>query len=172
MRKRDEVKQGHERAVAEHLLRVEKIDAAFDRLGDASNREPDTVFRISDCAVGIEVATAYYNEREAQCDWEIATGEQPLAPEETRATPVIGNPDRLICERVRRELEDKCGKAYKGAEEIWLCINLNAALSDACSVTACAKELKIPQEHGFARIYLTYTAPQDEGGGCVAIRIF
>ena len=160
-------------AVADQLLMVEKINAAFERVGDANQREPDCIYKIEGRTIGIEVATAYYEDSDAQDEWEIATGERPLAAGEIRPSSggVFENPDESICDRVKGELRDKCGRAYIGTDETWLCINLDAPLSDAESITACVKELQLPPKYGFARIYLTYTAPEHEGGEYVAIRI-
>lgn len=173
MRKREEVKLGHERAVADQLLEVEKINAAFGRAGDANKKEPDVIYQIGGQVVGIEVATAYSDEAHAQDEWQIAAHERPLAPGEIRpgSAGIIGNPDQVIRETVQEKLEDKCSKTYLGIEETWLCINMLAALSDAASVAECLKNLKVPEKHRFARIYLTYTAPQHEGGKYVAKRI-
>lgn len=174
MNKREALKKRHEKAVADQLLEAEKIDATFDRVGDANKKEPDVIYTIGELAVGIEMATAYYEDGDAQDEWEIATGENPLAIGEIRPSSagIMGNPDQMICETVQEELEDKCDKTYVGAAEIWLCINMLAALSDAASVAECLKNLKVPEKHAFARIYLTYTAPEHEGGKYVAKRIF
>lgn len=74
MSKREAVKKGHEKAVADQLLEAEKIDATFDRVGDANRKEPDVIYTIGDLEVGIELATAYYEDGDAQDEWEIATG--------------------------------------------------------------------------------------------------
>lgn len=173
MSKREAVKKGHEKAVVDQLLEAEKLDATFERDGDPDKKEPDAIFQTGGRTVGVEVATAYYDEADAQDEWEIATGEHPLAPGEIRpsSTGIMRNPDQMICEMVQEELEDKCGKTYEGAAEIWLCINMIAALSDAASVAECLKNLKVPERHGFSRIYLTYTSPEHEGRKCVAKRI-
>jgi hypothetical protein len=154
-------------------LEVEKLGATFERAGDANQKEPDAIYKIGAKTVGVEVATAYYDEADAQDEWEIATGEHPLAPGEIRpsSTCIMGNPDQMICEAVQEELEDKCSKEYAGCDETWLCINMDASLSDAAPVAECVKALEIPPEHKFARIYLTYTAPEQEGGKFIAIRI-
>jgi hypothetical protein len=174
MNKREAAKQGHEKAVADQLLEVEKLDASFERVGDPAKKEPDAIYQIGGQTVGIEVATAYYDEADAQDEWEIATGEHPLGPGEIRpsSTGIMGNPDQMICETIQEELEDKCRKTYEGAAEIWLCINMLAPLSDAASVAECLTILEVPEKHGFSRIYLTYTAPEHEEGKYVAMRIF
>jgi hypothetical protein len=173
MTKRDEIKQGHEKAVADQLLEVDNIDATFERVGDANKKEPDVLYKIGEQTVGIEVATAYYEESDAQDEWEIATEEHSLEAGEIRPSSagIMGNPDQMICETVQEQLEDKCSKIYAGADEIWLCINVIAALSDAKSVAECVKQLEIPAGHKFARIYLSYIAPEHEGTKYTVVRL-
>lgn len=81
------------------------------------------------------------------------------------------NPDDLICGKVQGELEDKCAKRYQGADEVWLCIEENAPLSDAKSVDECVKKLKIPAGHHFARVYLFLSVPLHDGGGYRAVAL-
>ena len=173
MRKRDVIKQGHEKAVADQLFGALKAEATFERMGDPNKGEPDVIYKVGDKTVGIEVATAYYENSDAQDEWEIATGEDPLAPGEIRerSAGTLGNPDQIICERIQAELEDKAGKAYAGIGETWLCIEQDAALSDAESTEECVKTLRVPAAHKFARIYLTYDAPLHDGGGYKVVQI-
>jgi hypothetical protein len=172
MRKRDAIKHGHERAVADQLLEVSEIQSAFVGLGDPNKNEPDVVYKIGERTVGIEVATAYYEDSDAKDEWEIAADEKPPLRGEIRprSAGVMGNPDRAICERVQAEL-DKCSKIYAGVDEAWLCINQDALLSDAASIAECVRNLNVPATHKFARIYLTYTAPIHESGGYKSMRI-
>jgi hypothetical protein len=150
-----------------------KLDATFEKAGDPKSQEPDVVYVIGGKNIGIEVATAYYDEADARDEWEIATGERPLVPGEIRPSSldILGSPDRMICEAVQEELEDKCSKTYAGVDETWLYINMVSALNDAESVAECVKGLEVPVAQNFARIYLTYTAPEHEGGKYIAVRI-
>jgi hypothetical protein len=77
----------------------------------------------------------------------------------------------MICGRIQAELDDKCGKTYGGVDETWLCIEQDAALSDAKSTEKCVKTLRVPAAHKFARIYLTYDAPLHDGGGYKVVQI-
>jgi hypothetical protein len=145
------------------------------RHGDPSKREPDIIYcKPCEKTLGIEVVTAYYEDSDARDAAEIAAGEKPLGPGEIRQRsggPLV-EPDQKICERIQKELEKNCRKSYAGVDEVWLCINQDALLSDAASVAECVKNFAIPTKHGFERIYLTYAAPLHEGGKYLAEQIF
>jgi hypothetical protein len=174
MRKRDQVKEQHERAVADQLLEALKIDATFERSGDPDKREPDVIYKIGRKTVGIEVTTAYYEASDAKDAAEIAAGEEPLRRDEirSRSEGVMGSPDQMICDSVQAAIDTKCSKTYVGTDETWLCIGLDAALSDAESVDECVDHLKIPKKPPFDKIYVTYTAPTHEVGGQKSIRLY
>jgi len=174
VRTRDSIKAEHERAIADQLLAALEVEATFVRLGDPNKSEPDVIYsRPSEQIIGIEVVTAYYEDSDAKDAAEIAAGEKPLGPGEMRerSAGLLVEPDQKICERIQTELEKKCRKSYANADENWLCINQDALLSDAKTVDECVKNLKVPAGHGFDRIYLTYTAPVDEGGKYTPVRL-
>ena len=172
MRRREAIKKGHEKAVADQLLEVLGINATFVRNGDPNQREPDVIYTIDGRTIGIEVATAYYEDSDARDEWTVAAGEREFPPEgfEPRSGGVLNGPDQMICERVQAEVNDKCGKRYTGADEFWLCIEQRAALSDAASVRECVESLTVPPGHQFARLYVTYIAPLHESGAYTAVQ--
>jgi hypothetical protein len=174
MRTRDFIRAEHERAVADQLLAFLEAGATFVRVGDPNKSEPDVMYRSADGQIiSIEVGTAYYDDSDAKDAAEIAAGEKPLGPNEIRERSDGGlvEPDQMICERIQTELEKKCGKRYAKIDANWLCIYQDASLSDEKIVGECVKNLKIPAEHGFDRIYLTYTTPLHEGSRYLGIRL-
>jgi hypothetical protein len=54
------IKRAHEKAVCENLLNALSIQAAFTRLGNDKD-EPDAIYERDHHTLGIEVATAYYD---------------------------------------------------------------------------------------------------------------
>ena len=69
--KQKEVKEGHEKAIGNQLLRALKVDGKFLRHGEDDD-EPDLLYSLGGKTVGIEIATAFYHNRQAEI--EIAAG--------------------------------------------------------------------------------------------------
>jgi hypothetical protein len=166
------LKRDHEKYICDALLKTLEINAAFLRMGNDRD-EPDVIYGIGSKTVGIEVGTAYYDESDAKQEWTLARGERTFPSEgfEPRARGVIQGPDDLICRKIQHELDDKCTKRYVGTDEVWLCVEQRAPLSDAKSVAQCLQQLTIPEHPGFTRLLLFYLAPTHDGGKYVAVPI-
>ena len=167
-----DLKKQYERAIGDELLEACGVQARFLRYGD-DREEPDVIYRLpNEETLGIEIATAYYEDSDAKQEWTLARGDRPHPPDgvELRFGGAIREPDRLICERVQGELVDKCRRRYLGADHVWLCIKRHAPLDDQEAVEACIGMLRVPTNHCFDAIFVTY---QDCGrsGPVQAIRI-
>jgi hypothetical protein len=158
------LKRQHEIAVCNRLLKNVALRATFLREGNDRD-EPDVIYSCHDELLGIEVATAYYDDSQAEREWSLARG-KIRAPRGTVIPIWSGeSPDEKIFTRIQQELEEKCSRKYTGVDRVWLCVAQQAALSgDRHIIAACLKRLVIPTEHGFDKIYFHYQAPSHEGG--------
>jgi hypothetical protein len=69
--KQKEVKEGHEKAIGNQLLRALNLDGKLVRHGKDEG-EPDLIYSLEGKTVGIEIATAFYHNKQAEI--EIAPG--------------------------------------------------------------------------------------------------
>src|SRR5438552_666905 len=111
----ESLKQQHERAIGNALLRSLDINGRFCELG-IEGVQPDLIYNVAGRHIGIEITTAYYDDFCAKSVWQLARGKlKPDAKGRTRISrKVLHEPDKLIVERVQQELNDKCAKAYSG----------------------------------------------------------
>ena len=165
-----EVKRRHERAVAENLLSSLGKKYTFVRMGNDRD-EPDVIFKVENITIGIEVATAYYEDIDAKQAWTLARGKRKFPKEgyELRWGGAIWEPDQKMCERIQNEVSKKVEKNYVGADEVWLCIDEHAPITRIEVTKNCASELTIP-ENGFSSIYILHHNTDDEGSGHTAVR--
>jgi hypothetical protein len=59
------LKRTHEKVVSDELLNALRIQVAFVRLGNDKD-EPDVIYECNSHALGIEIATAYYDDSDAK----------------------------------------------------------------------------------------------------------
>ena len=170
MRLREKIKLAHEKNVADELLsRLGIKPGGAPAHGNPDKNEPDRLYKIDDKIVGVEVTTAYYSEVEAKTAHEVA--EKPLAKNDAKLGEVMGSPDDSICESIQENLDQKCGKKYSNTNETWLCISIEAGITDTASIEECIAGLKVPKSHPFTRIFVTVRKSENEGGGLEVIRI-
>lgn len=158
------LKEQHEFAVGHALLDALGYLAEFLNHG-VDGEEPDLLFQFGERRIGIEIATAYYDDNQARVEWQMARG--ALKPD-SNGIVRLGfweSPDELIDARVQAELNDKCSKKYSGVDAAWLCIEQHAPLSDVAETCARASRMRVPSSHPFERIYLGLHAPAGDGGG-------
>ena len=112
------LKKAHEHAACENLFRALGIEAEFICEGDDRN-EPDMFYERAGAILGIEVATAYYEDRDAKQEWTLARGERKLPQEgyEMREGGVIAHPDKLICQRIQRERMIRQARDMRGRKK-------------------------------------------------------
>lgn len=138
------LKQQHERGVCERLLAALGQNLVFRGMGIPP--EPDVLYQLEEGRVlGIEVVTAYYSNSSAKGAWQVARGQSNVWSE------LLGSPDQAICDSIRNEIDAKC-------------VALEAPLTDQASVQRCVDSLSLPEAFSFARVYLLWQAPADEGG--------
>ena len=162
------LKERYEIAIGDALLRALGLDAQLIGHG-ADGVEPDLIYQLAGKRVGIEIATAYYDNDQARVEWQLARGELP--PDPSGITKIksprdwTGEPYKLIAARVQQELDDKCSKSYSGVDAAWLCIEQHAPLADVSETQRLVSRLKISTGHPFERIYLGMYAHIGDGGG-------
>ena len=166
--KQKEVKEAHEKAIGRQLLKALKLKGKFLRHGE-DDGEPDLIYSLDGKTVGIEIATAFYHNEQAEIESQLALGKLKSG---RFGTPlgVPNDQDMVILSRARWELNDKCSKSYSG-DEVWLCIDLQAPLLEISEAKQLADAITIPARHKFARIYFAFHALFD-GKGFTVLRRF
>lgn len=157
-RRNDVLKQQHEIAAARRLVEWLSINdgAACDVLGHGDPPAPDIILSHGSEKIGLEITTAYYNERDAHLRWGPARGE-------TRpAGSAFVNPDSQLRDSVQRNLVDKSRKTYDFDGPLWLLIDVRPALTLEEEIDALLPTLNIPATR-FAIIFLGVDLPVATG---------
>jgi uncharacterized protein YifE (UPF0438 family) len=158
------LKQQHEIAVANRLIKNLALPATFVREGDPTKNEPDVIYSYQRGLLGIEVATAYTDDEEATQVWNLARG-KIKAPHGTLVYTWKGTePDKKMCACIQQEIDEKCArKVYSGVDRVWLCVEqIPGISSDSDAVLECVKQLRVPTGHGFEKIFLHYLLPLED----------
>jgi hypothetical protein len=123
---------------------------------------PDFVCRFGDCEIGLEITTAYYDDRHAKAVWRIARGEVTAR----RIQDISSNgdesvflevyvPEQKILDFINNCIRIKCEKSY-GIPTILLiripCLPLTADRELQHEVIP---NLKVPNQNPFREVYLT-----------------
>jgi hypothetical protein len=110
--KQKEVKEGHEKAIGNQLLRAVKLDGKFLRHGEDDD-EPDLLYSLGGKTVGIEIATAFYHNRQAEIESQLALGKLNSG---RFGTPlgVPGDQDKVILSGAQWGLDEKLSERVCG----------------------------------------------------------
>jgi hypothetical protein len=157
------LKEQHEVTLADEFLKTLGFKAGFVRHGK-DGVEPDLIYSVTGQTLGIEIATAYYNEAQAKAEWQLARGIRKFVSRIMKMG-VLWNPDKLIGVAVQREIDDKCSKRYSGVDVLWLCIYQHADLAEVWETEDLITRLKISSARPFEKIYLGFYASTKDGGG-------
>ena len=165
--KQREVQEVHEKTIGDQFLSALKLEGKFLRHGE-DDSETDLLYSLEGKTLGIEIATAFYHNQQAEIESQLALGKFKStlfgAP---RA--VTNDQDRVIVSIARWELDDKCAQRYAG-HEVWLCIELQAPRLKLAEAAQLADAISIPARHNFARIYFGFHALSDAKGFTVLRR--
>ena len=166
-----QLQKQREKNACERLIKSLNLDAQFERYGNDID-EPDCIYKMEDELLGIEVSTAYPEDKYAKRLREHISGER-IFPEEGELlfdSPICS--DELMKERIQNRINEKCCKNYAGANKIWLCIEEENPFSDEASVRKLLQSIVVPEKHCFQTIYLLHLAPSHEGGNYKAFEIY
>ena len=166
-------KEQHEFAIGCRLIEALGCPASYVGHG-IDGVEPDQVYSIAGKRIGIEVSTAFYERRHGESEWKFVNGK--LARGENGITPIYKNfgpgaitptesLDVLLLTSLQYELDDKCGINYQNVDEAWLCIEAHASLTEVWEMDRLVKQLQLPSDHRFKRIYVCFYPSTRDGGG-------
>lgn len=166
------LKEEHEKCIGHALMQLLRYRYKFIGHGE-DGVQPDLIYSIRGRKVGIEIATAYYDDKTPQdppdadianhstVKFELARGNLKSGPNEyIKFKPFTA---ATIAARVLREVDDKSSKDYAKVDVAWVCIQHDALILDSSEVSDLARSIKVPPK--IERIYLSWFAHEGEGGG-------
>lgn len=99
-------KGNHEKWTADKLLECLGVEAEYLRHGD-ERAEPDTMYKlVSGSVLGIEIATAYYDNSDARQVWTVVRGDRTFSTSGygLRDDGVISRPGETMCRKIQAML--------------------------------------------------------------------
>jgi len=166
-----QLQKQREKCACDRLLNSLKLNAQFERHGNDID-EPECIYKFDDELLGIEVSTAYPDDRYAKRLREHISGERKFTDEGEWLFPNPIYPDKLMKERIQNRINDKCRKNYAGVDKIWLCIEEENPFSNETAVKNLMKAIKVPEKYCFHYIYLLYLTPTMEGRDYKSFKIY
>ena len=144
----DSVQEKHERAVGDSFIAafncLQKTAYVFERRGDPA---PDLIYRDGDSRISLEIVDCYYDSNHAKVVWQNARS-LPDAP-----TRWCGKDfDQALVATLNRHIQAKCEKTY--GPGCLLVVHIRPNLTTYKDMEELMPDVKIPEEHSFAGIYL------------------
>src|SRR4030088_14635 len=149
-----------EKFTAEKIVQLCGELVIFTGHGDATKREPDTLFS-GQQLLGIEVTTAYYHGDEDDPNLharglEIRPnpkfdehGVRRLIDPKTGKPKIWDRMDERLTTSCQRALNEKCSKRYAGVDHLWLGIYADAPVTESHEFDSIVKQLAIPNINPF-----------------------
>jgi hypothetical protein len=168
----DQKQLDHEKFAAEKIISLCGKIATFERFGNRTVKEPDIIFRACGAILGLEVTLAYYKGDtddptfHARKAWEFARNptfderglHRDIDPK-TDKPKIWDRMDERLQTSIQESIGKKCKKTYKRAGRLWLGIYAYAPLTESYEYDVIARNLQIPTENPFERIFVLHFSP-------------
>ncbi|SRR6266487_3703794 len=154
----ESLKQKVERAVGdafvEWLNRTTGSEFQFECTG---TDPPDLVYRDGDKTLPVEIATSYYDAKDAIARWEYAR-KDPTAPAKWPLT----NPDQTLIADINNRIAEKCLATYD--LRTVLVIGIYPAITTKAEFEELKNSIAIPSSIPFTAIYVAGVFPHSSDG--------
>lgn len=154
----DTIQEKHERAVGDAFVDwYNKINGTSYKYYARGAEPPDLIYRCGTEELLLEITVAYYDAGQARMLWQNARN-LPGAPDSWSSK----SPDQKLMDSVNLALDKKSSKAYPPS-----CVFLVTVYPDLTSAEEFASlipEIRVPDSHPFAEIYVGGLFPSSSGG--------
>jgi len=149
----DDLKKRHERAAGDRFIEAYNRRYRTRFILREQRESPDLVYETRrGKLLGLEVATAYYDEEEAKMRWSLARGQD--------GGPWGGRPDESLTQFINRVLADKCAKSYSFPGSCVLVIDACPRLTDEREIRGTVlPAISVPPVVPYGEIYLGVDLP-------------
>jgi hypothetical protein len=145
-----------EKYIVDRMVECFGIEANFHRLGKAGS-EADIIIELSDGSMqGVEVVTAYKDERHAKAYWEKIMGDGDAITEYIAFLHNLNiNHREKMKTKLQSEIDRKCQKSLVGkyGQRAWLCVFENSPITSHRDIEKICKEILIPKSN-FSKVII------------------
>lgn len=123
------------------------------RCGDPKKKEPDIIFDDpKNGLVGLEVTWVTYDNRIAEKEATLRSGERHFSKTGAEEWWAGWNPDGQIVQRAQERLEEKCAKVYSGVDETRLILDVQQSTLVNEEELGMFDKLDLPKPNPFSTI--------------------